>query len=195
MSVEQNTRQSTSRSKESWLSRYSLFHLLLIAILAALGVGVKPLVSTLVHLVTGPLFIPGGAVAGGIYMLFLVLAASLTGARGAGTLCGLCQALIVLAAGLSGSHGALSLVTYTLPGLAVDLMFLLLARKGANLPACCFAGLLANLAGTVSVNYVFFSLPLIPLLLSLFVAALSGGLGGAAAWGITKQLKRWHIIR
>jgi len=173
-----------------WLSKYSLFHLILIAVLAALGVGVKPVVSTLAHVLTGPLFIPGGAMAGGIYMLFLVLAASLTGARGAGTLCGLCQGLLVLAAGVAGSHGALSLITYTLPGIAVDLMFFLFARKEPNLPACCFAGLLANIAGTVSVNFVFFSLPWIPLLLSLCAAALSGGLGGAAAWGITKSTRR-----
>jgi len=172
-----------------------LFHLILIAVLAALGVGVKPVVSTLVHLVTGPLFIPGGAVAGGIYMLFLVLAASLTGLPGAGTLCGLCQGLLAMALGLAGSHGALSLITYTLPGLAADLMFLIFARRGPNLPACCFAGLLANLAGTVSVNLVFFSLPLVPLLLSLSAAALSGALGGVGAWGITKQLKRWNIIK
>jgi len=175
---------------KKWLAKYSLFHLILIAVLAALGVGVKPIVSTLAHVLTGPLFIPGGAVAGGIYMLFLVLAASLTGARGAAALCGLCQGLLVLAVGAAGSHGALSLVTYTLPGLAADLAFLLLARKGPNLPACCFAGMLANIAGTVSVNLVFFSLPWIPLLLSLCAAALSGGLGGVAAWGITKPARR-----
>jgi len=178
-----------------WLSKYTLFHLILIAVMAALGVGVKPMVSTLAHVITGPLFIPGGAVAGGVYMLFPVLAASLTGARGAGALCGLCQGLLALALGMAGSHGALSLATYTLPGLAVDLMFLIFARKEANLPACCFAGLLANLAGTVSVNFVFFSLPWVPLLLSLFAAALSGALGGAGAWGITNQLKRWGIIQ
>ena len=178
-----------------WLSKFTLFHLILIAAAAALGIGVKSVAAPLAHAITGPLFIPGGAAAGGIYMLFPVLAASLTRVRGAGALCGLCQGLLAMALGLAGSHGALSLVTYTLPGLAVDLMFLLLARKEANLPACCFAGLLANTVGTVSVNLVFFSLPLVPLLLSLSAAALSGGLGGAAAWGITKQLKRWNIIQ
>ncbi|MDR2687471.1 MAG: ECF transporter S component [Oscillospiraceae bacterium] len=172
-----------------------LFHLILIAVLAALGVGVKPVVSTLAHMVTGPLFIPGGAVAGGVYMLFLVLAASLTGAKGAGALCGLCQGLLAMAIGAAGSHGAMSLLTYTLPGLAADLMFLVLARRGANLPACVFAGLLANAVGTVSVNFIFFSLPWLPLLLSLFAAALSGGLGGAAAWGITRQLKAWGVVK
>lgn len=177
-----------------WLRKQALFHLILIALMAALGIGVKPVVSTLAHLVTGPLSIPGGALAGGVYMLFLVLAASLTGLPGAGALCGFCQALLAMATGI-GSFGAMTLVVYLLPGFAVDLMFLLFARKGANLPACCFAGMLSNIAGTVSVNYLFFSLPWIFLLLTLFLAALSGGLGGAAAWGVTKQLKRWDILK
>ena len=180
---------------KKWLSKFTLFHLILIAAMAALGVAVKPVVSTLAHVVTGPLFIPGGAVAGGIYMLFPVLAASLTGARGAGALCGLCQGLLAMALGMAGSQGALSPLIYTLPGLAIDVMFLALARKEPNLPACCFAALLANVVGTVSMNFVVFSLPLIPLLLGLCAAALSGGLGGAAAWGITKQLRGWGIVK
>ncbi|MCL2300652.1 MAG: ECF transporter S component [Firmicutes bacterium] len=178
-----------------WLSKYTPFHLMLIAAAAALGVAVKPVVSTLAHAVTGPLFIPGGAVAGGVYMLFLALAPALTGAKGAGTLCGLCQGLLVLALGVPGSHGALSPLTYTLPGAAADLMFLLFARKEANFPACVLAGLLANLAGTALANLAFFSLPPVPLLLSLCAAALSGSFGGAGAWGIAKQLKRWGLVK
>jgi len=177
-----------------FFNKTSLFHLILIAIIAALGIAVKPVVVPLAQLITGP-FVPGGAAAGGIYMLFLVLAASLTKVRGAGLLCGLCQGLLVLALGVAGSHGALSLLTYTLPGLAVDLVFLLLARKEANLPACCFGGMLANITGTAAVNFAFFALPVIPLLLSLCLAAFSGGLGGVAAWGITKQMQKWGIIR
>ena len=176
-----------------WLAKFTLFHLILIAAMAALGVGVKPVVSTLANALTGP--IPGGAAAGGIYMLFPVLAASLTGARGAGTLCGLCQGLMVLALGMAGSHGAFSPLTYALPGFAIDLMFWIFARREANLPACCFGGLLANVTGTVSVGLIFFSLPLVPLLLSLCAAALSGALGGVGAWGITRQLKGWGIIK
>jgi hypothetical protein len=174
-----------------------LFHLILIAVIAALGIAVKPIVVPLAQAITGP-FLPGGAAAGGIYMLFLVLAVSLTGMRGAGTLCGLCQALLVLAMGIAGSHGAMSLLTYTLPGLAVDLVFLpLLARRQkreANLPACFFGGILANVTGTIMVNLAFFSLPVIPLLLSLCLAAFSGGIGGAGAFGITKTMKKWSII-
>ena len=174
--------------------KQTLFYLILIALMAALGIGAKPLIGTLAHLVTGPLAIPGGAMAGGIYMLFLVLAASLTGVRGAGTLCGFLQGLLAMVTGF-GSHGAMSPLTYTLPGLAADLAFLLLARREVGLPACFLAGMLANIAGTVSVNYVFFSMPWLFLLLSLFAAGFSGGLGGVIAWNVTKKVKRWNVLK
>jgi hypothetical protein len=45
------------------------------------------------------------------------------------------------------------------------------------------------------VNLVFFSLPPIPLLLSLCAAPLSGALGGIGAGGITKPRNKWRVIK
>lgn len=174
---------------------YSLFHLIVIAMMAALGIAVKSIIVPLVHLVTGPLFIPGGVVAGGIYMMFLVLAVAITGKRGAGFLCGLCQGCMVLIVGMAGSHGALSLVSYSLTGLAVDLVLLLLRHRGCCALCCFFGGMAANLTGTLIVNSAFFSLPMVPLILSLSVGALCGGLGGILAFAIAGQLKKMKVIR
>ena len=175
--------------------RFSLFELMIITLLAAMGIAVKSVITPLVHLVTGPLFIPGGVVAGGIYMLFLVLAVSLTGKRSGAFLCGFCQGLMILIMGAGGSHGALSVISYSLPGLAVDLMMLILRHKGCCLFCCFFGGMAANLTGTLIVNAAFFEMPAIALALSLVVAALSGGFGGVLAWVFTKQLKKLGIIR
>ena len=175
--------------------RFSLFHLMIIALLAAMGIAVKSVVTPLTHLLTGPLYIPGGAVAGGIYMLFLVLAVSLTGTRGAAVFCGFCQGLMVLIIGAGGSHGALSVVSYTLTGLSVDLIMLALRHKGCCLLCCFFGGIAANLTGTLVVSAAFFELPAIPLALSLAAAALSGGFGGALAWAFTKQLRKLRVIK
>jgi len=49
---------------------------------------------------------------------------------------------------------------------------------------------LANISGTMLSNLVFFRLPVIPLLLSLCAASLSGGLGGLIAYNIVKTLKK-----
>ena len=67
------------------LARFSLFDLIIIAMMAALGIAIKPVVVPLAHIITGPLFIPSGAVAGGFYMMWLVLGLGLTGKRGTAT--------------------------------------------------------------------------------------------------------------
>ena len=187
--------KSITRVRERFLKKFTLFNLMTIALMAALGIAVKAVIVPFVHLLTGALYIPGGAVAGGIYMMFLVLAVSLTGIRGAVTLCGFCQGVMVLIVGSAGSHGALSILSYTLTGLSVDLLMLLIHHRGCCLPCCFLGGIAANLVGALIVNMAFFNMPLIPLVLSLAAAALSGGLGGAVAWTVTSRLLKHRVIQ
>ena len=175
------------------LNKFSVRDLILIAAMAALGIAIKPIVVPLAHLVSTPLMIPGGAFAGGLYMMWLVIAMGLTGKRGSATLAGLVQAILVMITGISGSHGVMSLISYTLPGLAVDLG-LLIIRHRVCCPLCSFlAGILANVTGTAVVNMLFFSLPAVPLLLSLAVAAFSGGIGGLIAWELLKTMRKFGL--
>ncbi len=51
------------------------------------------------------------------------------------------------------------------------------------------------MTGTMVVNLAFFSLPLVPLVLSIACGALSGGLGGVIAWKITQQMKKLNLVR
>ena len=175
------------------LHRFTVQELILISAMAALGIAVKPIVVALVHLISAPLLIPGGALAGGLYMMWLVVAMGLTGKRGAATLVGLIQAILVTLTGISGSHGVMSLVSYTAPGIAVDLGLLLIRHRVCCLPCAFFAGVLANVTGTVIVNIIFFSLPPLPLLLSLAAAAFSGGVGGILSWQLLKTLQKYQI--
>jgi energy-coupling factor transport system substrate-specific component len=172
------------------LRSLSVRDLMIIALMAALGLATKPVIVPLTHMITGPLFIPGGAVAGGFYMFWIVLAAGIVKKRGVATMTALVQALIVMITGAFGSHGIISLVTYTLPGLMVDLVFLIIRRRIVNIYEYFAAGVIANLSGTYLSNLVFFRLPLIPLLMSLSSAVLSGGLGGLIAYRIRKMLDR-----
>jgi len=174
--------------------RFTLSDWVVCAVMAALGIAVKVVVVPLVHTVTAALFIPGGAVAGGLYMLFLVLGAALIRKPGAATLIALLQAVVVFVTGLPGSQGALSLLTYTLPGLGVDALFLVLRTRAATLPGCFLAGIVANVIGTYAVNVALFRLPLIALILSLAAAALSGGIGGILAYALTQRLARLGLI-
>lgn len=158
--------------------------------MASLGIAVKPVVVPLANVITGPLYIPGGVAAGGLYMLWIVLGRGLVNRSGAGTMIGLVQALLVITLGFFGTHGAMSIVTYAAPGLMVDLLYLAL-RSGVSSPLNAFlGGMVANMTGVLMVSLVFYRLPLIPLLLSLATSALSGGLGGLVAFGLLRQLKR-----
>lgn len=177
----------------SILRRFSIRDLILSASMAALGLAIKPVIVPIAHMISGPLMIPGGSLAGGLYMMWLVVAFGLTRKRGTATLTGLTQAIIVIIIGMNGSHGIMSLFSYTLPGVAIDLGLLLLRHRIDGPVTSFIAGLLANITGTICVNMIFFSLPLIPLLLSLCVAAFSGGIGGLLAWALLSALKKYGI--
>jgi len=181
-------------AKKRFLGKFSLFELILLALLAAAGIAVKPVAVAVAHIVTGPLLIPGGALAGGFYMLFVVLGGALVGKRGSTTLVCAIQSIVVLASGVYGSHGAASLLTYTVPGLLVDAVWMLCRTNGGSLPACFVGGITANVSGSLLVNLVFFRMPLIPLLFTSVLAALSGGLGGIIAWQIVKHFKKLDIF-
>lgn len=174
------------------LDKFSLYDLIIIAMMAALGIAIKPVIVPLAQIITGPFFIPGGAVAGGFYMLWLVLGAGLTGKLGTATLIALTQALVVTGTGLVGSHGAMSLLTYTMPGILADLGLLITGHRVCCNPCAFLAGMLANIGGTIMVNLVYFRLPWIPLILTLSAAALSGGIGGIIAFWILQQLLKFQ---
>ncbi len=180
-------------SIRKFFNDFSMFQLIIIAMMSALGIATKPVIVPLAHIITGPLYIPGGAIAGGFYMLWIVLGAGLVRKRGAATLIALVQAIVVIAMGVYGTHGIVSIVTYTLPGLMIDIIFILIRRNVDTLMDCFFAGIIANVSGTYLSNLVFFKLPWIPLILSLSSAALSGGLGGIIAYNIKKVLGSLNI--
>jgi hypothetical protein len=173
---------------------------MLIALVASLGIAVKPVVSSLARIITGPLMIPGGVLAGGIYMMFLVLAVGLSKGRFSATIAATVQAILVILTGI-GSHGAFSVVTYIAPGIAVDLVIFLFSlgnkkedKYGVTAIGCFFACMCANLMGTFLVGVSIFNIPFVPLMLSLCVSALSGGLGGLLAYALIKRVRELNIL-
>ena len=173
--------------------KFTVFDLVMIALVAALGIAIKPVIVPLVHIITGPLFIPGGAVAGGFYMMWIVVGTGITGKRGTASLIAIVQAIMVIAIGVFGTHGIMSLFTYMIPGLAVELFLIISRQNCRNLISCFFAGMIANIAGILMTNLVFFKLPWIPLLLTIAAASLSGGLGGLLAHSLIKSLRKVNI--
>jgi energy-coupling factor transport system substrate-specific component len=175
------------------LRGFTIFELVAIAVVSALGVATKPIVVPLVHIITGPLFIPGGAIAGGFYMLWIILGIGMVKKRGTGTLIGIIQGLLVIVTGAMGTHGIMSIISYTLPGLAADLVFVLAGKRNFNILHFMAGCMAANVTGTLISNAMFFRLPFETLLLLLSGAALSGALGGVLAWNILGAMERLNI--
>jgi len=174
--------------------KFKLADIIIIAMTASMGIAVKSIIGPLAQIITGPLFIPGGVMAGGFYMLFLVLGEGIVAKRWTALLIALLQAVLVTVTGSVGSHGAASLLTYTLPGIAVELVFIISRHRGCCAPCCFAAGMAANVAGSLAVNIALFNLPAVPMLLSLCVAALSGGLGGLVANSLAKKIRSLGIL-
>lgn len=175
------------------LQKFSVYDLVIIAVMAALGIAVKPIVVPLAHMISGPLMIPGGALAGGFYMMWLVAAYGITGKPGTASLTALIQALLVLFTGIVGSHGLMSLFTYLAPGIAMDLVLLLINHRVCCRGCAAVAGAVANVTGTCCVNLIFFRAPGVYMILLLTISLLSGAVGGLLAWELIKIMGKYNL--
>jgi ABC-type thiamin/hydroxymethylpyrimidine transport system permease subunit len=160
--------------------RIATYDLVLMAVFAGLGLATKNVLHPLIATITGPLYVPTGAVAGGLYMMWPVMAFGLVRKVGAASMVSLTQAFISLLLPY-GNFGLLSFVIYLAPGLAID-GFFLLSRHKACCAACCIgASAVANAVGTVLVGSIVLFLPWQVLAFLAVVAAISGCIGGFIA--------------
>jgi len=184
------------KKKINLLGNFSILDLIVVTLIASLGVAISGVIGNFVRIFTGPLFIPGGAVAGGIYMLFLVMPVAITGKKSAAVLAAVIQAIVVIVMPWAGSHGVATLITYTMPGVAIFILLTVILRKhkGCCRLCCFFACMIANLTGVALVSGVVMNLPFVPMMLGLTVGALSGGLGGLLTYQISKKIKDLGVV-
>ena len=150
--------------------------LVVMALFASLGLATKNIIHPLVAFIAGPMYIPTGALAGGVYMMWPVMAFGFVRKLGAATIVALIQALISLILPF-GNFGLLSFVIYLAPGLAIDGFFLLSRHKACCAPCCIGAAAIANVVGTVLVGALVLALPEVPLLFTALIAGISGAVG------------------
>ena len=168
--------------------------LIIIAGLAGIGLAIKPLVSPLSKMITSPLMIPGGSFTGGLYMLWMVLAVLIVDKFGTGIVYGLLQALVIMVIGIRGNQGLLSLVSYTFPGLLVDLVYLAIPhpeRIWGQMLLCAFA----NMAGALIVAIFVFHHPLPFILIIEGMSMVSGIIGGWISWTIYKTIIYYELVQ
>jgi ABC-type thiamin/hydroxymethylpyrimidine transport system permease subunit len=174
------------------LATIATVDLVIMAVLAGLDLGTKQVIRPVISVVTEPLNIPGGAVAGGIYMMWHVVAIGIVRKPGVGTLTSLIESVISLIMPF-GNFGILSFIIYLGPGVASDLVCLAMRNKADNLPTCILATGAANAAGTFLVGTTALALPPLPLMFSTILAVITGGIGGILAYLLLTELRKIGI--
>ena len=172
------------------LKGFTTFDLVIIALLSAGGIATKPFVRLLTQIATGTL-IPSGAVAGVIYMFWIVLACSITKKRGTAILVGIVQSMLVIVFDMLGNKGVANLLVYIMPGIALELVMLFFPRYVGSVFSGFVAGMVANATGTLIMGLIFMRLPVIPLAISLGIASFFGGIGGVFGFSLFRVMKRF----
>jgi ABC-type thiamin/hydroxymethylpyrimidine transport system permease subunit len=160
--------------------RIATVDLVLMALFASLGLATKNLLYPLLGPLIGAAYVPTGAVLGGLYMMWPVMAFGFIRKTGAATMVSLTQAFISLVLPY-GNFGILSFIIYLGPGLAIDAFFLLSRHKACCLGCCMIASAIANVVGTILVGAMILFLPWIVLAFLAVIAGISGCIGGFIA--------------
>lgn len=170
-----------------------LRHLAFVAICVALSLVTKKVISPITNLLTDFIRIPGGGAATAFSLMFLLIGTAGLRWRLATTCAGFVQSLIALGLGMSAYQGAYALLTYTLPGLVIDLLRLLYPKRDKTyFSLACGA---ANTAGALLSNVLVFKLTGVPFLLWLLVACTIGLLAGLLGEILFSRIMRISEVR
>lgn len=153
-----------------------LRYLTFLAICIALSLVTKRVISPVTNLLTDFIRIPGGGAAAAFSLMFLAIGTGQLKWRWATTAAAFVQSLIALALGMSAYQGAFAILTYTLPGLVIDLFrWIFPKRDWVFFSLSCAA---ANTAGALLTNLLVFRLEGIAFALWMLIACVIGLLGG-----------------
>lgn len=164
----------------------------MVALVAAAGVGVKPLIVPIVRGIALSLGLPAGSVAGGLYMFWLVLGNMATGLRWGAAYVGMVQAALAAVWGTPGPQGLWMFLMYVTPGVAADLV-LWGPRSMALAPPAwrgAAAGAAANMTGTVLMASLFYRMPAAVVVVAGVSGAVSGAGGGLLAVIILRRVTK-----
>lgn len=162
-----------------------------LALLAGLGIAVKYAVQPL-KIFTGLLGVPGGALLGGLYMMWIVLAVPTTNIKFAGCIVSAVQAIVTFAIGVSAPFGLMTVAIYMSSGIASDLVHFVCRYRYSPI-SFVIAAMLANAAGTFFTNLAIFNLPGLYLAITICAALFSGAVGGVIANTVYKALRRYIV--
>lgn len=168
--------------------KVSLCHLTFLAICVALSLVTKRVISPITNLLTDFLRIPGGGAAAAFSLMFLVIGTSRLRWSWATTAGGLVQSLIALSMGMSAYQGVFAVLTYTLPGVVIDLFRKFYPHRNiAYFSLSCAA---ANTAGALLTNLLVFRLEGVAFVLWMLIACTVGLFGGFLGGILFSRIER-----
>lgn len=164
-----------------------LDQLVFLAICIALSLGTKRVISPLTNILTDFIRIPGGGAATAFSLLFLLIGTARLQWNWAAAAGGFVQSLIALAMGMSAYQGAFAVLTYTLPGVVIDLFRRFCPYRGKTYFSFCCAA--ANTAGALVTNLLVFRLHGTAFALWMLVACLMGIIAGFLGGVLFRRLE------
>lgn len=174
-------------------TKIPLRHLTFLAICTALSLVTKRVISPVTNLLTDLIRIPGGGAATAFSLMFLLVGTSGLDWRWATTAAAFVQSLIALSLGMSSYQGLFAILTYSLPGLVIDLFRIVYPlRDETYFSLACGT---ANSAGALLTNILVFHLEGVTFLLWMLVAASVGLFGGLLGVLLYRRLVRISEIR
>lgn len=173
------------------MKKFTLQQLTVLAFCIMLGLCVKKVVSPFTNVFTDFFRIPGGSAATGFSLSFIALGCSCAPVFGAGTLMGFTQGLLAMVLGMSSYQGVFCVITYTLPGIMIDLAGKVCRRK--DIFYFVLACAMGNVSSAVISNILVFRLGGTAFVLWLLLAVCSGILGGFISHLVYDKV--WRVIR
>ena len=170
------------------MKKLTLQDIIFLALCISIGFVSKRAVTPFTNLATEFFRIPGGSLAAGLPLMFLTLGAYKVKKFGAATLMGLVQGAMALMLGMTGMQGAFALLTFTFPGLVIDLVGLKQFSKQTTffLAACT----LGTVGSAIFSNIIVFRMTGSVLMMWVIVGTFSGLVCGYLGSVIYKRTER-----
>lgn len=168
--------------------------IVLVALLAAAGGVLSTYIGYIGNLINRLFGVPFGAgqLIAGLHVVWPLLARSLTGRFGSGTLTGLTKGAVEFFSG--GTHGVVILLVSFVEGLLVDVGMGITYRQ--SLPIMMLAGAVASASNVFLFQAIYFSgVPLLFILVMAGLSFVSGAFfGGYLAWDLRRLLVSSRLI-
>lgn len=152
--------------------KLELYELVFMALCCVFGLFSKGLISPVTSILTDFIRIPGGCVSTGFSLMFLVIATAVVDKPGVGTIMGFIQGILALLLGKTGYQGVLAILTFTFPGVIIDIVNICYRKK--NIQYFLLSSMTGNIASAFLSNLLVFHFESLTLFLWLLLATCSG---------------------